>query len=166
MHPLQHAIAVWHTVLSLPTLAQVFAAFGLVFVVALLTVLVHELAHWSMGKLFGVSGQLRIFARRGKWRFWFLAVVSMKFRDEDFPVLRPWQWRIVAASGPLVDITAGVACFAFGLHVPGPAWLSAGIALSGLFILPASLIMNIVPIRPLKNDGWLVIQPEAMVGKG
>lgn len=163
MHPLQHAAAVCDSVIALPS-EQKNAAILVVVVVAVLIVLTHEFAHWATAKLCGVTGKLRLFARRGESKAWFLGVLSIDFRDEDVPVLSLRQWRIVAAAGPSVDLVAGLSCFAFGLNVPGPAWLAPGIAMIGMFWVPCSLI-NSIPIRCLKNDGWYVIRPDTMVTK-
>ncbi|QYY33711.1 hypothetical protein K2O51_31185 (plasmid) [Cupriavidus pinatubonensis] len=160
MNPLQHAKVVWNTVSDLP-IQQASAALAFVLVVAVVAVLMHEGAHWSVARIFGVSGQFRIFARRGESRLWFLSVFAIKFREEDVPALSHGQWRAVAAAGPFVDVSVALSCFTFGLDLPGPVWLTAGVALGGLLYF-LSALMNSVPLPFLKNDGWVVVRPSVV----
>ncbi|RZF26079.1 RIP metalloprotease [Paraburkholderia sp. UYCP14C] len=122
-------------------------------------VILHECAHWLTARAFGVTGAIGFFTRRAESKVWFLSVMGVKFDDGEFARLTCSQIRLVAVSGPLSDVLAGLLCLIFGLAMPGPAWLSAGVALAGLIYLPASAL-NIVPL-PLRNDGWLVLWPKA-----
>ncbi|CAE6823548.1 hypothetical protein R70006_06323 [Paraburkholderia domus] len=149
---------VWHSLWEMPPGAS-FVAIAVAMLVGIGAVILHEVGHWGAAKHFGVTGRIGFFTRRGVSRLWFLSVMGVRFEDAEYLSLSRWQRRVVAASGPLVDLAIGLLCLYAGLEVPGPEWLPAGVALLGMIYIPCSAL-NIVPL-PIKNDGWLVCWPEA-----
>jgi Zn-dependent protease len=125
----------------------------------LLVVVAHEIGHWLAARAVGVDGRIGFFVRRKTSWWWFLSVMGVRIDDADFAALSTTQKRIVVAGGPFVDVVASVLLLSFGLLIPGPAWLHCGIALLGSLYLPLSAL-NIVPMRRLRNDGWLFFRPQ------
>lgn len=147
---------IWYSLLALPSRAAAFA-FAVALLVSVLTVLTHEVSHWGAARCFGVTGRINFFASRGTSPVWFLSILGVDFKDDEFLALSRARRRLVAACGPLSEVAVSLSCFLGGLSLPGPLWASVGVALGGMLYLPCTL-MNIVPM-PFGNDGWRVLHP-------
>lgn len=148
--------AVWNALNALPDREVYFALLmGLPLSVALL--LLHEVGHWLAAKIMGVSGRIVLFPRRHNMKLWWLAVLGVYFEDGSFGRLHQLQRSIVALAGPTVDIALGIVGLLYGMAVPGPHWV--GISLAGTcgLLIAVSMTMNLVPMRYLRNDGWVAL---------
>jgi stage IV sporulation protein FB len=146
---------------------NLFAYLGLWLACAFVSILVHELGHVIMGRLFGAHSNIVLQAMGG-------AAIG------DFPRLRPWQRILVSAAGPAL----GLAFFAFVNYGLSPyaskldlqmGWGEWGRVVAGRMFLPfieegvgfrppgMLLIMNLIwnlfnliPIIPL--DGGMIMR--------
>lgn len=133
------------------------AACGVCLLCGAAITLIHEFAHLGAARCFGLKGRLAFFALRGKSRVWFLSIMAANFDDAACLAAGPTRLRITAAAGPVCHTSLTLLCLYAGLSLPGPAWLSLGIALTGALYMPISLI-NFVPL-PFGTDGWRFMYP-------
>ncbi|SAL06110.1 Peptidase family M50 [Caballeronia terrestris] len=152
-----HYGVVWTNFLAM-SLTDTLKALATMTVIGVFGVFLHECGHLFTARAFGVRGRIRIFVRRGKSKVWFLSVLGALIDDEDFHALKSWQRRLVILGGPAIDVSFSLALLFAGGKAPGAAWLSGGLAMLGAVYLPCSA-MNIVPMRALRNDGWLMVRP-------
>ncbi|MBN3761380.1 site-2 protease family protein [Burkholderia sp. Ac-20365] len=152
----------WHFILTATPGIALASALCATFV-CVVAVVGHELAHWSAARAFGVKGRIGFFTRRGSSRLWFLSVMGVRFEDRDFAALTRWQARVVAAGGPAWDLAFSIFCLSIWQQLVGPEWVSGTFAVSGLIYFAVCWV-NIVPL-PFRNDGWLVLWPEAIFDK-
>lgn len=136
-----------------------YVALAVAMMTGSLIVVAHEIGHWLAAKIVGVDGHIGFFVRRKTSPWWFLSLMGVRIDDADFAALSTTKKRFVVAGGPVVDIVASVLLLSFGLLIPGPAWLHCGVALLGSLYLPLSAL-NIVPMRYIRNDGWLIFRPQ------
>lgn len=118
----------------------------------------HEVAHLAAARCVGLKGgRLAFFALRGKSKAWFLNIMAANFEDGPCVAVGPARLRVAIAAGPVCHTALTVLCVYIGLSLPGPAWFSLGVAVSGAFYAPFSLI-NFIPL-PFGTDGWKFIVP-------
>ncbi|MGO4156627.1 hypothetical protein [Cupriavidus sp. YAF13] len=155
----------------LPTTIVLFSLVDLwkmlvVFVITAFAVLcVHELAHLAALRSLGIPARILLGGRREESRFWFLSPMVVHIEDQVMATMQPLQIRLAAASGPIAHLLASLACWCLGLSLPGPAWLGVGVTLCGAMYFVCCMLMNVVPLPVLKNDGWLVLRPETALAE-
>jgi hypothetical protein len=65
----------------------------------------HETAHWLAGRMFGISGRLVVFGRRGVSKLWFISVFAISFKDhEAYYSISRTKRRVIAGAGPVWDL--------------------------------------------------------------
>jgi membrane-associated protease RseP (regulator of RpoE activity) len=149
---------VWSAFSALPYCLQ-NTALAVAMMTGVVIIFCHELGHWFAARAIGVEGRIGFFVRRKTSRLWFLSVMGVTIDDVHFAALSTVKKRLIVAGGPVVDVVASTLLLAFGLLLPGPSWLTCGIALLGALYLPLTA-MNIVPMRHIRNDGWVFFRPQ------
>jgi hypothetical protein len=122
----------------------------------------HEGAHWFAGRMFGLSGKLIMFGRKGVSRLWFLSVFAVSFDDVAYYALPRAKRRIIAGAGPFWDLACAALCLSLYHSVSltfAISWLMASCQVFGILLFCTSLLGNIIP-HAGRNDGWLVLWPD------
>ncbi|MGP8437807.1 site-2 protease family protein [Paraburkholderia fungorum] len=141
--------------------SSTLAAFAVAAVVVTTTVCLHEVGHWGAARIFGIRGNIGFFVRRGTSKYWFLSVFGVRYHDSDFHKMTPARIRWFAAAGPLVDVPLSLLCLYGGHLFAGPSWVGIGVTLGGALYL-ALTPLNWFPIRAIRNDGYIVLRPQAI----
>ncbi|WP_425953058.1 hypothetical protein [Ralstonia pseudosolanacearum] len=134
-------------------------------VTALAVLRIHELGHLLAVRSFGIPARIVLGGRRGESRFWFLAPMVVLIDDRVMASMQPSQLRIAAASGPIAHLLTCLVCWHWGMVLPAPAWLCAGVTFCGAAYFFICILMNVVPLRALKNDGWKVLWPKVALAE-
>lgn len=140
------------------------AALLLSLLLGIVGVVIHELGHFGAARYFGVPATIRLFPKRAEQgaqrRFWFLGPLGVVTDDDHYFALARWQRRVIIGAGPGIDAVVGFVCFFYGLALPVTPWVAISVAFAGAMALIFRMPGNLVPIRCLENDGWLLVDPD------
>lgn len=158
-----HTYAIFFRFFHFLSPEQAMAALLLSVSLAVVNTVIHELGHLGAAKYFGVPAAIRLFPKRAEQgaqrRFWLLGPLGVVADDDHFFALARWKRRVIIGAGPGIDAVVGILCLLHGLTLPTALWVAVSVALTGSLVVFIGMPINLIPIRCLQNDGWLLFNP-------